>query len=129
MSIGYYVRDVARYNDYKKLSDYWDSSFKDDVCKLMTDYCSDNKIDEAFREEILEEIDERFTCFPISEDYYEEKIGYVSAGKFYFSFNYYGRFRIGSVQELKEFLKTRSGFVLVDEYGEIADIDELVAKK
>lgn len=129
MSIGYYVRDVARYNDYKKLSDYWDSSFKNDICKLMTDYCSDNKISDSFREEVLEEIDERIACFPISEDYYEEKIGYVSAGKFYFSFNYYGRFRIGSVQELKEFLRTRPGFVLVDEYGEIADIDELVAKK
>ena len=57
MSIGYYVRDVARYNDYKKLSDYWDSSFKDDVCKLMTDYCSDNKIDEACCEEVFEEIE------------------------------------------------------------------------
>ena len=129
VSVSYYIVDTARRDDFKKLAEFWDSGFKNDVFNLVKKYSAENGIAEESCEILLDEIKERLTYFPVSEDYYEDKIGYVSAGKFYFSFNYYGRFRIGSVQELKEFLKTRPGFALADEYGEIADIDELIVKK
>ena len=126
MSVNYYLRNTARYKDCENLSSYWNDGFKDYVYNLIYKYAKQHSVSEETSDEIIDEIKERLTCFPISEDYYDQKIGYSSTGKFYFSNNYYSSIAIHSIDELKEFLETHTEYELVDEYGEPCDIKELL---
>lgn len=129
MSVNYYLRNTARYKDCEKLSSYWDDGFKDDVYNLIYKYAKQHSISEEISDEVINEIKERLTYFPISEDYYDQKIGYSSGGKFYFSYDHYSSIAIHTIDELKKFLETHPEYKLVDEYGEPSDIKELLKMK
>ena len=126
MSVNYYLRNTARYKDCKNLSSYWNDGFKDDVYNLIYKYAKQHSVSEETSDEIIDEIKERLTCFPISEDYYDQKIGYSSGGKFYFSYDYYSSIAIHNIDELKTFLEKHPEYELIDAYEEPCDVKELL---
>ena len=74
-------------------------------------------------------ISNRLTYFPISSDIYEQKIGYVSGGRFYFSFDYYADILIHDTKELEDFLINNPEYNIVDEYGHTCELKELLKMK
>lgn len=129
MSINYYLRNTVKYKDCEKLSSYWDSSFKEEVYALIYNYAKRNNVSEEMSDELIDEIKDSLTYFPISEDCYEQKIGYVSGGKFYFNYDYYANIVLHNTNELDDFLKNNSEYTIVDEYGHICEIEELLKMK
>ena len=126
MSVSYYLRNTARYKGCEKLSSYWEDGFKDDVYNLINKYAKQHGISEEIRDELIDEVKERLTYFPISEDYYDQKIGYSSGGKFYFSYDYYSSIAIHNIDELKTFLEKYPEYELIDAYEEPCDVKELL---
>ena len=129
MSISYYLRNTFRYKDCEKLSSYWDDGFKDDVYSLIYKYAKQHNISEEISDELVDEVKEKLEYFPISENYYDQKIGYSSAGKFYFSYDYYSAITIHNTDELKTFLEKHPEYAIVDEYGEPCELKELIKMK
>lgn len=129
MSINYYLRNNVKYKDCAKLSSYWDSSFKEDVYALIYNYAKRNNVSEEMSDDLIDEIKDRLTYFPISNDVCEQKIGYVSSGRFYFSFDYYADILIHDIKELEEFLKNHPEYSIVDEYGHSCELEELLEIK
>ena len=85
-----------------------------------------SSLKEETSDEVIDEIKERLTYFPISEDYYDQKIGFSSGGKFYFSYDYYNSIAIHNIDKLEVFLETHTDYSIVDEYGEPCDLKELL---
>ena len=129
MSINYYLRNTIKHKDCEKLTSYWDSSFKEDVYALIYNYAKRNNVSEEMSDELIDEIKDRLTYFPISNDVYEQKIGYVSGGRFYFSYDYYADIVIHDTKELEAFLKNHTEFGIVDEYGHPCELKELLEMK
>ena len=62
-------------------------------------------------------------------DYYDQKIGYSSGGKFYFSYDYYSSIALHNIDELKTFLEKHPEYELIDAYEEPCDVKELLEMK
>lgn len=129
MSINYYLRNTVKYKDCEKLSSYWDSSFKEEVYALIYNYAKRNNVSEEMSDDLIDEIKDRLTYFPISEDCYDQKIGYASSGKFYFNYDYYANIVLHNTNELEDFLKNHPEYTIVDEYGHTCEIEELLKMK
>ena len=129
MSINYYLRNIVKYKDCENLSSYWDSSFKEEVYELIYSYAKRNNVSEEMSDELIDEIKDILTYFPISSDIYEQKIGYVSGGRFYFSFDYYADILIHDTKELEDFLINNPEYNIVDEYGHTCELKELLEMK
>ena len=137
MATAYYIRNRKKYDEYRKLQDFWESLIKK-TKKSIEDFCRET--DGAFVNSDLAEdiIDDKFGQFsypPIYEDEYDTEI--AICGNDGLRFTYLNTWQkcvddtdeyIKSTDDVIRFFKRQDAaeYAIVDEYGNEISVDDFI---
>ena len=77
--------------------------------------CNKNRIDNELKYELTECIEEKLQHFPLSDYYYEERIGVSTAKGFQFDGAMVQNIAINSYEDIENFLEKNPDYILIDE--------------
>lgn len=115
MSTAYYLRSKKKHHDYSLLKSKWQDEIFGKLLSDISALCNKNKIDNELKYELTECIEEKLQYFPLSDYYYEERIGVSTAKGFHFDGTMVQNKTINSFEDIEIFLEENPDYILMDE--------------
>ena len=115
MSTAYYLRSKKKHHDYSLLKTKWQDEIFGKLLSDINALCNKNRIDNELKYELTECIEEKLQHFPLSDYYYEERIGVSTAKGFHFDGAMVQNIAINSYEDIENFLEKNPDYILIDE--------------
>ena len=115
MSTAYYLRSKKKHHDYLLLKTKWQDEIFGKLLSDINTLCNKNRIDNELKYELTECIEEKLQYFPLSDYYYEERIGVSTAKGFQFDGAMVQNIAINSYEDIENFLEKNPDYILIDE--------------
>ena len=125
MSTAYYLRSKKKHHDYSLLKSKWQDEVFGKLLSDISAICNKNKIDNELKYELTECIEEKLQYFPLSDYYYEERIGVSTIKGFHFDGAMVLNKAINSFEAIEEFLNQNPDYILIDENDTEIKLEQL----